>query len=39
MRLRRKVALITGAGAGIGQGVADLTGFGNLSGLVIEARS
>jgi len=34
MRLRRKVALITGAASGIGQGVADLTGFGNLSGLM-----
>jgi NADP-dependent 3-hydroxy acid dehydrogenase YdfG len=38
MRLRRKVALVTGAGAGIGQGVADLAGFGNLPGLMIEAR-
>jgi len=35
MRLRRKVTLVTGAASGIGQGVADLTGFGNLSGLLI----
>jgi len=34
MRLRRKVALVTGAASGIGQGVADLAGFGNLSGLM-----
>jgi len=40
MRLRRKAALITGAGSGIGQGVADadLPGFGNLAGLMTEAR-
>jgi len=44
MRLRRKVALVTGAGTGIGQEVADLTGCGrgasdgNLAGLMTEAR-